>query len=144
MKRLSIICLLLCAVFSVRAAEILYGPYVQAVTEDAAYVVWVTDKATYGWVELKGEGEKKPATFVESHIGLKHYRRVHRVPVTGLKPGTKYTYEVFSQEDNNGKLSKPISKAVNAHGNPYSFRTNDRNKESISWLMVTDIHYNKH
>ena len=112
MKRLSIICLLLCAVFSVRAAEILYGPYVQAVTEDAAYVVWVTDKATYGWVELKGEGEKKSATFVESHIGLKHYRRVHRVPVTGLKPGTKYTYEVFSQEDNNGKLSKPVSKPV--------------------------------
>ena len=143
MKRLSIICLLLCAVFSVRAAEILYGPYVQAITEDAAYVVWVTDKATYGWVEVKGENEKKPVTFVESHLGLKLNRRVHRVPVTGLKPGTLYEYEVFSQqEDKNGKLSKPISQAKNAHGNQLSFRTNDRNKESISWLMVTDIHYN--
>ena len=64
MKKLTIICMLLCTVFCVRATEVLYGPYVQAITEDSAYIVWVTDKATYGWVELKGEGEKKAETFI--------------------------------------------------------------------------------
>ena len=111
MKKLTIICLLLCAVFSTRAAEILYGPYVQAITEDSAYIVWVTDKATYGWVEVKGEGEKKPTTFIESNLGLRYNRRVHRVPVKNLKPGTLYQYEVFSQvEDKNGKTEKAFSK----------------------------------
>ena len=142
MKKLTIICLLLCTVFGVRAAEILYGPYVQAITEDSAYVVWVTDKATYGWVEVKGEGEKT-MTFVESNLGLKYNRRVHRVPVKGLKAGTLYEYEVFSQqEDKNGKMQKPISLAKNSQGNNFTFRTNDRNKESISFMVTADTHYN--
>ena len=143
MKKLTIICLLLCAVFSTRAAEILYGPYVQAITEDSAYIVWVTDKDTYGWVEVKGENEKKSATFTESHLGLKIKRRVHRVPVKGLKAGTLYSYEVFSQfEDKSGNLEKPISKEKNMYDNPYTFRTNDRNKEEVSFLINADTHYN--
>ena len=143
MKKLTIICLLLCAVFTTRAAEILYGPYVQAITEDSAYIVWVTDKATYGWVEVKSAEDKKPATFTESHLGLKYNRRVHRVPVKGLKAGTLYEYEVFSQqEEKNGKLSKPISLDKNVNGNQLTFRTNDRNKEQISFILIADTHYN--
>ena len=116
MKKLTIICLLLCTAFGVRAAEILYGPYVQAITEDSAYIVWVTDKATYGWVEVQGEQSKKPETYIESNLGLRYNRRVHRVPVKNLTAGTLYEYKVFSQEEKNGKLQKPISKATNSHG----------------------------
>ena len=95
MKKLTIIFMMLCVAFTTRAAEFLYGPYVQAITEDSAYIVWVTDKATYGWVEVKAEGEKKPQTYIESNLGLKYNRRVHRVPVKGLKAGTLYEYEIF-------------------------------------------------
>lgn len=143
MKKLFIICLALCTAFAAQAAEFLYGPYVQAITEDSAYIVWVTDKASYGWVEVKGEGEKKPVTYIESNLGLKYNRRVHRVPVKNLKAGTLYEYEIFSQhEEKGGKLSKPISLAANSQGNKLSFRTNDRNKESISFMITADTHYN--
>ena len=144
MKKLIVICFMLCTAFAAQAANILYGPYVQAITEDSAYIVWVTDKATYGWVEVKGEQEKKAETYIESNLGLRYNRRVHRVPVKNLTAGTLYEYKVFSQEEKNGKLLKPISKATNAHGGKLTFRTNDRNKEAISFLMVTDIHYNHH
>ena len=143
MKKLFIICLALCTAFAAQAAEFLYGPYVQAITEDAAYIVWVTDKATYGWVEVKGEGEKKPVAYTESHIGLRYNRRVHRVPVKGLKAGTLYEYKIFSQqEEKGGVLSKPISKDKNTQGNKLTFRTNDRNKEEISFMITADTHYN--
>ena len=142
MKKLIVICLMLCTAFAAQAANILYGPYVQAITEDSAYIVWVTDKATYGWVEVKGEQEKKAETYIESNLGLRYNRRVHRVPVKNLTAGTLYEYKVFSQEEKNGKLSKPISKETNSQGGKLTFRTNDRNKEEISFLMVTDIHYN--
>ena len=139
------LCLTLCVAFVSQAAEIIYGPYVQALTEDSAYIVWVTDKATYGWVDLKNTSDKKTVTYTESNLGLKYNRRVHRVPVKNLTPGTLYEYEVFSQqEEKKGKLLKPISKATNAHGGKLTFRTNDRNKESVSFLMVTDVHYNHH
>ena len=143
MKRFFIICLALCATVAAHAAEFLYGPYVQAITEDSAYIVWVTDKATYGWVEVKSEGEKKPVTYIESNLGLKYNRRVHRVPVKGLKAGTLYEYEIFAQqEEKGGQLSRPISLAKNAYGNKYTFRTNDRAKESISFMITADTHYN--
>ena len=144
MKKLIVICLMLCTAFAAQAANILYGPYVQAITEDSAYIVWVTDKATYGWVEVKGEQEKKAETYIESNLGLRYNRRVHRVPVKNLTAGTLYEYKVFSQEEKNGKLLKPISKDTNSQGGKLTFRTNDRNKEAISFLMVTDIHYNHH
>ena len=142
MKRFLILLVAVCVAFASQAAEILYGPYVQALTEDSAYIVWVTDKATCGWVEVKGEGEKKPATYIESNLGLRYNRRIHRVPVKNLKPGTLYEYEVFAQEiDKSGKAAKPVSKSQNVHGAKFTFRTNDRNKESISFMMITDIHY---
>lgn len=142
MKKLFVICLALCTAFAAQAAEFLYGPYVQAITEDSAYVVWVTDKATYGWVEVKGEGEKKPVTYIESELGLRHNRRIHRVPLKGLKAGTLYEYKIFSQQEEKGdKLSKPISLEKNTHGNKLSFRTNDRNKEEISFMITADTHY---
>ena len=143
MKKLTVILMMLCVAFTTRAAEFLYGPYVQAITEDSAYIVWVTEKPTYGWVEVKGEGEKKPQTFIESNIGLKYNRRVHRVPVTGLKAGALYEYAIFSQVDEKGgKLSKPVSKSKNMYDKPYTFRTNDRNKEEVSFLVNADTHYN--
>ena len=137
MKRILVLCLALCVAFASQAAEILYGPYIQALTEDSAYVVWITDKATYGWVEVKGEGDKSAVKYTESHLGLMLNRRVHRVPVKNLKAGTNYEYEVFAQEEKNGKLEKPISSALNAHGKKLTFRTNDLNKNEISFLMVT-------
>ena len=125
--------MLLCTVFCVRATEVLYGPYVQAITEDSAYIVWVTDKATYGWVELKGEGEKKAETLIESNLGLLYNRRA----------GTLYEYKIYSQyEDKTGKKEKAISKEKNMYGNPYTFRTNNRNKEEVSFLINADTHYN--
>lgn len=142
MKRFLILCVALSLAFASQAAEFLYGPYVQALTEDSAYIVWITDKATCGWVEVKGEGEKSAVKYTESHLGLMHNRREHRVPVKNLKPGTTYEYEIFSQEEKGGKMEKPISKSTNAHGNKLTFRTNDRTKDEISFVMVTDIHYN--
>ena len=142
MKRVLILCVALCLAFASQAAEFLYGPYVQALTEDSAYIVWITDKATYGWVEVKGEGDKAAVKYTESHLGLMHNRRVHRVPVKNLKAGTTYEYEIFSQEEKGGKKESPISKATNVHGKKFSFRTNDRNKDEISFVMITDIHYN--
>ena len=145
MRRLFTLCISLCLVFAVRGAEFLYGPYVQALTEDSAYIVWVTDKATYGWVEVKGEGEKKAVTYTESNLGLKYNRRVHRVPIKNLKAGTLYEYKIFSQqEEKGGKLAKPISLDKNTHGNKLTFRTNDHSKESISFMVIADTHYNHH
>ena len=140
MKRLLIICCAIFAYVSASAVEFIYnGPYLQGVTDNAAYIVWLTDKASEGWVEIKGAGLK--ATYVESQNGVKWVRRDHRIAVTGLKAGQQYEYKVYSKDPKTGKV---ISLATNTKGEKLTFKTLDHNKEEITWLMATDIHYNKY
>ena len=43
MKKLLLIAALFCGVYSAQAIKIIYGPYLQAVNDTEATVVWVTD-----------------------------------------------------------------------------------------------------
>ncbi len=140
MKRLLIICLAVLTTISASAVEFLYGgPYVQAVTENSAYIVWLTDKPCEGWVEVKGKGFKK-TIFTASKSGIKLTKRNHQIPITGLSAGHTYEYKVFAKEPKSGQV---ISRAVNSKGGKLSFVTRDRNKKEFEFLMVTDIHYNR-
>ena len=119
MKRLLIICCAIFAYVSASAVEFIYnGPYLQSVTDNAAYIVWLTDKASEGWVEIKGAGLK--ATYVESQNGVKWVRRDHRIAVTGLKAGQQYEYKVYSKDPKTGKV---ISLATNTKGEKLTFKT---------------------
>ena len=141
MKRLLIICFAVFAYISASAVEFLYnGPYLQSVTEDSAYIVWLTDKDSEGWVEVKGKGFKK-TIYLSARSGVKLVKRNHKVEITGLSAGRDYEYKVFAKDPKSGKT---ISLATNTKGEKLTFKTLDRNKEEISWIMATDIHYNKH
>ena len=52
MKKLFLIAALFCGVYSASAIKIIYGPYLQAVTDTEATVVWVTDQKATSWVEV--------------------------------------------------------------------------------------------
>ena len=139
MKRLLIICFAVFAYVSASAVEFLYGgPYLQAVTENSAYIVWLTDKNCEGWVEVKGKGFK--GTFSASQNGIKLVKRNHQIPITGLSAGQQYEYKVFAKEPKSGKV---ISQSLNSKGEKLTFITRDRNKKEFSFLMLTDIHYNR-
>ena len=139
MKRLLVAALAVLVSLSASAVEFLYGgAYLQAVTEDSAYIVWLTDKNCEGWVEVKGKGFK--ATFVASQNGIKLVKRNHQIPITGLSAGQKYEYKVFAKEPKSGKI---ISQTLNSKGEKLTFVTRDKNKKEFSFLMVTDIHYNR-
>jgi len=68
--------------------QISLGPYVQRVSTDRATVVWYTDKATPGVL--------KYGTASGQWLGIIKVKAetVHAAEVTGLKPDTKYFYEV--------------------------------------------------
>ena len=110
----------------------------QAVTENSAYIVWLTDKSCEGWVEVKGKGFK--GTFSASQNGIKLVKRNHQIPITGLSAGQQYEYKVFAKEPKSGKV---ISQSLNSKGEKLTFVTRDRNKKEFSFLMLTDIHYNR-
>jgi len=112
-------------------------PYLQAPGENAMTIMWVTSENSLSWVEY-GEnfGRKAYAEIDGSKVSN---NKVHKITLTGLKPGTEYQYRVVSKRIRqfypyNVDYGKEISSS------PYRFTTLDREKESFSFLILNDLH----
>ncbi|MEK6607684.1 MAG: metallophosphoesterase [Myxococcota bacterium] len=71
------------------AVEIVKGPYLQDVRRDSAVVMWETDVAVDGEVEVSRSGEAKQSFAAPA-------ARLHEVRVAGLAPSMPYRYRVRS------------------------------------------------
>lgn len=129
--------------------KILHGPYLQNVYETEATIVWTTNNPSDGWVELAPDDKsnfysRERPRFYDSHIGIKRIGTVHAVRLTGLKPGTKYRYRIYSQEvlkREGWHIVWGYVAATAVYGKaPLEFTTNDRNKPETSFVVINDIH----
>ena len=117
--------------------QIIAGPYLQRVTEHEATISWVTNRKAVSWIEY---GEEDAMKKVESSTdGLLDLNRIHRITLKNLIPGKKYQYKVVV------KPLKSYYAYYIEYGDLYStavkkFVTNDRNAESVSFLVFNDIH----
>lgn len=129
--------------------KILHGPYLQNVYETEATIVWTTNNESCGWVELAPDDGTNFYAFdrpkyYDTHIGIKRIGTVHAVRLTGLKPGTKYRYRVYSQEvlkREGWHIIWGYVAATDVYGKaPLAFTTNDSSKPEASFLVLNDIH----
>ena len=152
MKRLflSLICICISVLgFAQDRITIKHGPYLQNLKETEVTVVWMVGKPSVGWVELAPDDnsdyyqQERPKYF-DSTNGVKNTSLLHAVKITGLTPGTKYRYRVYSQEvlDHQGvEVMYGKVAATDVYGaEPLIFTTNDRNKPETSFVMINDIH----
>ena len=83
--------------------KITHAPYLQNLGENEVTVVWTANKPSIGWVELAPDDgthyyQTERPKFFNAKKGIKLTSTVHSVHLTGLKPGTRYRYRVYSQE----------------------------------------------
>jgi len=152
MKRLIIILTCLCFYglnYSQDRFVIEHGPYLQNLKETEVTIVWVASKQSIAWVELAPDDnsnfyQQERPKFFNVINGVKSTSLVHAVKITGLTPGTKYRYRVFSQEilDHRGhEITYGRVAATSVwRVDPLTFTTNDRNKAETSFVMICDIH----
>jgi len=82
--------------FSVRAdgqptpVQIIRGPYLQALLQTTAEVIWLTDGPSLGRVTYSREDGSNPASITETGPSTQH-----RLKLSGLSPGTVYRYQVL-------------------------------------------------
>lgn len=129
------------------AVKIIHGPYLQNLGPDEVTVVWVTDVATLGWVEIAPDDGKSfynvPRTrYFDAPYGVKEETRVHKVRVSKLQPGTTYRYRAYAQEvaEHKGNF---VSYGKTVATDPYqtlTFKTSDPKVTSIEFAVVNDIH----
>jgi len=130
--------------------KITHGPYLQAMSENSVIIVWFTNKKCVSKVEYgTGENTQNFPTYgsvVQTAKSSEHglidaFTTIHRISLTGLKPGTKYRYRVFSKEIVNFKPYE-VTYGGSITSGVHKFETFDKNKSAFSFIVVTDIHEN--
>ncbi len=123
---------------------IAHGPYLQAVTETSATVVWLTNRNCVSSVEYVVDGVAFDSNQVTTAIASRHGlidadTRLHKIVLTGLKPGQSYDYRAISKE-----IVKfdpyEVAYGDTVTSGPYRLRTCDPRKEQFSFSVVNDIH----
>jgi serine protease AprX len=71
------------------------GIAVTILTDESASIEWMTDEPGTSWVDY---GEGNPGT--EPSVGDNDYKIEHNISLEGLKPSTKYFYQVRSADQN--------------------------------------------
>ena len=149
MKKIFLAVVAICAVYSAQAIKIIHGPYLQAVTDTEATVMWVTDVDALSWVEVAPDdgshfyNVERPK-FYQTYNGKRTIGTVHQVRITGLEPGKKYRYAIASKEvlDQKGHrihYGNVVSTNVYRKG-AYIIPTLNPTKESTQFVMLNDIH----
>ncbi len=151
MKKILMIVAFLTATIGLNAGtdplKVVYGPWVQNVTEDSFTVLWVTGDKSLSWVEV-GEDrntnwyQMEHWTCYETVTGRRVTGTFHSVKVTGLKKATTYCYRIVGKPVADDSNPYAISYgAVRAGGGVHKIRTLDYSAPECNFSMVNDMHF---
>lgn len=128
-----------------------HGPYVQAITDNMATIIWTTNEDATSWVEIAPDDDsnfyaEERQKFFETKFGKKVIGKLHRITVSGLTPATSYRYRIFSknvkrEEAYYVEYGRTVSSKV-FRAKQYKFKTLDKSMNSISFSVLNDIHSN--
>lgn len=126
--------------------DITHGPYLQAVTDSSAVVVWFTNRncvsrVEYAPADAPSDSDETKTAFGSHHGLIDANTTIHRVPLTGLKPGVRYEYRVVSREIVKFDPYEVTYGDTIVEG-PYCVQAWNPQKEGISFCVVNDIHEN--
>jgi len=148
---------LLLVVFLLRLPSVLFaqeiaithGPYIQAVGENEATIVWTTNTNAVSWVELAPGGDnsfyaEEHPQYYQTANGNRVVGTLHKIRIPNLTKATEYRYRIFSKEvlkyGGHRVLYGNIASTDVYSKKPLRFRTLDNSKEKISFSVVNDIH----
>lgn len=129
--------------------KISHGPYIQGITANEVTVVWTTDANAVSWVEVAPAGTnsfyaREHPKYYQTKNGNRVVGKLHKITISGLDEATEYRYRVFSQSvlsyEGHRVLYGNIASTDVYRKKPLRFRTLDKNKESLSFLVINDIH----
>ncbi len=110
------------------------GPWITDMSENAFTVLWTTDIACQGWVQLDN-GRR----IYEDYAGRKLFGTYHTVRVEGLSRGARYGYRIGN------RVVDPTNPRRPAYGRDflsdrYCVTTFDPNRKACHFTVVNDVH----
>lgn len=119
--------------------KISVGPYLQTTFGNEMSILWITSKDAASWVEYgESASNLNQKAYGASKLGLRPEGRLNCVTLKNLKSGATYFYKIVSKEVVDFQPYKLTYGATISEAG--QFVNTDSNKESISFLMLNDIH----
>jgi len=120
----------------------LVPPYLQEPTPQSMTVMWLLNRRdSLSWVEY-GEGtslDNKAYTSIDGLIDADDH--IHKVRLTELKPGTKYTYRVVSKViDKFGAYDVRYGETLTS--DTFQFSTPKADQKNVTCVIYNDVHEN--
>ncbi|MEZ4968544.1 MAG: metallophosphoesterase family protein [Flavobacteriaceae bacterium] len=114
------------------------APYLQDLTENSVSVHFITNNKAHSWVEYgKNELELKAETIEDGFVQANN--RLNTIRISGLESNTTYNYRVMSREIIKFDPYDLVFGETLA-GNVQTFTTLDPDSDSVSCLILNDIH----
>jgi acid phosphatase type 7 len=114
-------------------------PYLQDPAHNAMVVMWISNLASYSWVEYGETAALGSKAHSVTNGLVDAYNRINRIRLNGLKPGTKYHYRVCSKEIT-GFEPYLLTYGETIQSEIYTFTTLEESPAAVSWSMMNDIH----
>lgn len=128
-----------------------HGPWITNVSENSFDVLFTTADKTLAWVEVKEDDgntwykEVRPR-FFQTVSGRRLAGTLHKIHISGLKPGTSYAYRLFGKKVLDDKSAYAIkygpeqgtAKALNNK----TVKTLTTSADTCRFSMVNDMHFN--
>lgn len=133
--------------------KITHGPYLCDMSNNGITIMWTTNNKATAWVELAPAdnsnfySSERPR-YYDTKLGrIQATTTLHKVRIEHLVAGTTYRYAIFSREiingDNDARIIYGPTVANKAYSrNPLSFTTFKNDADTVSFLMLNDIHGN--
>lgn len=117
--------------------RIVAGPWLQLAGKDSMTVMWLTDRASIGWVEF---GDALELRAPASRYGLVDTEsRLHRATLSGLSPGSRVSYRVAARKYHL-LLGDPAFLAAETRSGAFTFRVPDAQAGSTVFAVISDLH----
>ena len=127
---------------STEKLSITHGPYLQNVSDTAATIIFTTNKLVVPGVYLSCDGADFKLIRNSTDGLINVGDDIHKVRLTGLKPGKEYSYKLYVKEvldmrpyvNLDGKYGDSIISEV------FKFKTLDRSADEIKFTVFNDTH----
>ena len=135
MKRLMILLVGLMSCLEGFAGNITYGPWVTEARGDRVTICWTSEKPGMAYVELS-DGTQIWETFA----GRRIFRRLHRIRINGLEPGTELCYRICGKDLTDDSNARNPRFGDSYEGAWQRVRTFDPEAETCRFSVFNDIH----
>ena len=135
MKKLMILLLALTAGIEGWAGNIKYGPWVTESREDCVTICWMSEKPGMAYVELS-DGTRVWETFA----GRRIFKRLHKIRIERLKPGTELCYRPCGTELADDSNARNPRFGDTYEGQWQRVRTFDSESATCRFSVFNDIH----